>query len=65
MFSNVGVIGDHDKSSSKEWCEQKPNRSELGIFKMEEITARLNVDEEKAKREVKIDNAGKRGELLE
>lgn len=33
-------------------------RLTVGIFKIEEITAYLNADEEKAKREVKMDHAG-------
>lgn len=28
-FSNVEVIGKLDKSSSIEWCDQKPDRSEF------------------------------------
>lgn len=40
-------------------------RLTVGIFKVGEITAYLNTDGEKAKKEGRIGNAGERGGLLE
>lgn len=52
------------KRKREMWYVEWEVRLTVGIFKIEEKTAYLNADEEKAKREVKIDNAGER-ELLE